>query len=101
MVEKRGMINREGFERTIKGMHEVSKGIHLLRIAHLGNEGGWTGAEGVCEFLMPLLLPEEKSRIVIEYDPTKDKIAAYRETTDTLEVLDDYSNMTTVGDDRA
>ena len=82
-------VNRKGYTETMKALQAMVNAFHLLRNA--GEKAGaeYTPAEAVCQEILPILTPECKCRVVVEYDPNEAKVAVYREPLDRVKLYDE------------
>ncbi len=88
-------MNREGYENAFKNLHDLAKALHGLRL--IGEKDvTWRGIEVVCEHIFPLMVPKNKCRIVIEYDPAAINIHAYREPMEKMKDLSDLPDNTDI-----
>lgn len=74
-----GCIDRKGYTFAIQGACRLTRGIQYLRQcnATMGEPLDFNGPEAAFDFLERALIPKEKSRIVIDYDPAADKVIFY------------------------
>ena len=70
-----GTIVRTGYEASIRGIYDFFMAIRTLR--NSDNSEDWTNIEGFCEMFKTILLPNKKRRIIIDYDPAKERVECY------------------------
>ena len=68
-----GWIRREPFERVMRLMIAWARAYHSARAEVTGKET-FEEAEVTIEALACTLLPQKKCRVVIDYDPAKEKV---------------------------
>ena len=84
-------IDRKGYEETIGAVLKIAQAVRSLRLAG-SSARSWKGSEAVCEGILPLLLPKNKCRVVVEYDPAEDKVRAYREPLEQTRIMSDLAD---------
>ena len=89
----RGRIDRRTYVDTIKAIRAIVKGFQLWR--NVGETGGlgFEPKEIVCEEILRLLIPEEKCRVIVEYDPAEEKVSVYQEPMEKMKTLEELQRM--------
>ena len=73
-----GSFPRKAYEDIFRGLKEMSTVLNIFRDP--GNkERGFTLLEIFCLEICNILNPQNKCRIVIDYDPDRDKVKFYTE----------------------
>ena len=81
-AQHKGGFNRNGFEYTVRGFNELQKAVRFLRYAgqEQKEDHKWEGWEATAETIESLLIPKEKCRIILDYDPAEKKISVYHQS---------------------
>ena len=72
-----GQIKTLNYNRAVQGVTKLAEGMQLLRQESNEEILDFSGPDGAINFLHDTLLPKEKSRIVIDYDPAADMVRIY------------------------